>query len=308
MARKQPAAEEAQPVADAPVLPARSRLAALRPVAMLVIVVGFVVGGYALWRKFSGEIVANHGPQYLLEASGIELSPAPPWIKADVRAEVYFDSGWDKQKPSILEPDLTIRVAQAFEQHTWVAKVTRVTKHHPARVVVELKYRRPAAMVEVDYHGQSGLLPVDTEGVLLPPDDFVPEDAKNYPRIAVDYTGPSGSVGTPWGDARVEAAARIAARLTDVWRECGLYRIVVEAATQPASVLAPSFSLTTRNKSRIVWGHAPGQEAAGEATFEQKLARLKNHTQQPGFDKATPSVLDVRDAQRVSLRPAGAPN
>ena len=38
---------------------------------------------------------------------------------------------------SILDDDLTGRIAAAFALHPWVAKVVRVTKHHPAGVDVE---------------------------------------------------------------------------------------------------------------------------------------------------------------------------
>jgi hypothetical protein len=303
MAKKQPKVEEAGEPAPAA---AGRRVVPWRPLTMAAIMVAFIAGAVMLWRNFGDAITQRGGSQYLLEVKGIELSPAPPWLKADVRAEVYADSGWDKEPPSILQPDLTIRVAQAFEQHTWVAKVTRVTKHHPARVAIELTYRRPAAMVEVDYQGQSGLLPVDTEGVLLPPDDFNVEEAGKYPRIAVDYTGPSGSVGTPWGDPRVEGAARIAGQLADVWRECKLHRIVVETTPQATSAAVPMFALVTRGKSRVLWGHAPGHEVAQEASAQQKLSRLRQHIQQHGAldSGATPITLDVRDAERVSSRPS----
>ncbi len=198
MAKKRREPDEEQPEARTPSR-LEQMLARLRPLLLALILIAFIAGGISLWRKYGGGIVAGD-EQYLVRVENLEVSPQPAWITSDVREEVYFDAGWEKQPPSILETDLAVRVAQAFEQNTWVAKVGQVTKHHPSRVVVQLEYRRPVAMVEVDYQGEAGLLPVDGEGILLPPDNFTADEAVAFPRITVDYTGPQGSIGTPWGD------------------------------------------------------------------------------------------------------------
>ena len=249
-------------------------------------------------------VVASHPDRYEVQLERVMVNESPNWIARDIRSEVFHDAGWHEQPLSISEDDLTVRVAQAFEQHTWVAKVTRVTKQPPATVSVELKYRCPVAMVEVDSPGQGGLLPVDAEGVLLPPEDFDAEHALTYPRITVDYSGPSGSVGTPWGDERVESAAKIAAALVDRWASLGLYRVVALPSNQPASVSPPTYELHTRGSSRVLWGHAPGAEQVGEATAEQKAARLLHHVQQNGsFDKRDSEVeVDLRAAQDLTAR------
>ncbi len=280
-------------------------LARWRPLIIPALIVGFVAGAAALWARFGQGIVSSNPSQYEVSLQRIHVTEAPSWIKADVRGEVFHDAGWHEQQPSILEEDLTLRVAQAFEQHTWVANVTRVTKQSPATVSVELEYRRPVAMVEVDYQGQGGLLPVDAAGVLLPPEDFSAEDALTYPRITVDYSGPSGSVGTPWGDQRVAGAALIASVLLEQWSELGLYRVVCQPMEQPVTVVPPTYELHTRGDTRVIWGHVPGSEPAGEATAEQKLVRLERYIQQHGPLHApdAEAEIDVRDAQQLSARP-----
>jgi hypothetical protein len=282
-----------------------ANLAQYRIPLMIGTIVVFIGGAIGLWRKFGGEIESQHSEKFLVARDGLQVTPQPTWIPADVCSEVYQDAGWEQKRPSILEPDLTVRVAQAFEQHTWVAKVTRVTKHHPARVVVELQYRRPVAMVEVDYQGKSGLLPVDNLGVLLPPEDFKAEAALKFPRITVDYNGPEGSVGTPWGDARVAGGAAIAGLLIDEWENLGLYRVVALARAGGTSSDAPQYELHTRSGSRVLWGHAPEAETSGEASALQKCRQLAAYVQQNGSLAAIekPVVIDVRQEQELSVRP-----
>lgn len=280
------------------------KLARWRGAALVAIPIVFVIAAVILWQRFGDGIIARGSKQYEVGLEGFEVTPQPDWIQADVRAEVFQDAGWAQQPPSILQPELAVRVAQAFEQHTWVSKVTRVTKHHPGRVVVQLQYRRPAAMVEVDYQGTRGLLPVDEEGILLPPENFQPEEAVNYPRITVDYFGPSGSIGTPWGDERVEDGARIAGLLRDDWSALGLYRIVAVGPTDSLTQGPPTFELHSRDGSRVIWGHAPQSETADEATANQKVARLWQYVQDSGklSGREPPVAVDLREKQDLSSR------
>lgn len=280
-------------------------LAPWRPLIIPAMIAVFIVGTVALWWKYGDSFVQSRPQQYHISLERTHLNDAPSWIKADVRSDVFHDAGWQEHPLSILEKDLTVRVAQAFEQHTWVAKVTKVTKSSPATLNVELKYRRPVAMVEVDYQGQGGLLPVDGHGILLPPEDFTAEEAITYPRITVDYVGPGGSIGTPWGDARVEEGARIAALLVDDWARLGLYRIVAVANEQPTSIAPTSFELHTREEARVLWGHAPGKEVSQEPLAEQKVEHLIRHAQQHGgFESEDGGIaLNLVGDIEISSRP-----
>ena len=278
-----------------------------RPLLLVATVVLFVAGAIVLWRQYGESIIGQSGEKYGVELAGFEVTPQPDWIKCDVRREVYVDAGWENEKPSILETDLTLRVAQAFEQHTWVESVSQVTKHHPARVTVQIQYRRPVAMVEVDYQGQPGLLPVDRHGVLLPPDDFTAEQATTYPRITIDYSGPQGSVGTQWGDPRVAEAARIAALLEDDWKMLDLHRIQLSDDPAGVALAQREYELHTREKTRILWGHAPDDDVQADVATVQKIAKLRKLAEGDGGlgagDQAR--VIDLRDAQKVGVRSEG---
>ena len=90
----------------------------------------------------------HQSDEYLLTADRVDLTPLPPWIHSDIKTEVLGSASLDGPL-SILDPQLTQRLHDAFPLHPWVEQVIKVSKQYPARVKVELVYRRPVCMVEV---------------------------------------------------------------------------------------------------------------------------------------------------------------
>ncbi|MFO0870119.1 MAG: cell division protein FtsQ/DivIB [Pirellulales bacterium] len=274
-------------------LPLRGPVASFSAFFILLV---FFAGGFSyVWQRWGG-LVRNH-PRYAIVPEQIEITPQPEWIQSQVKDEVVRDG--NLATLSLLDPQVTVKVAHEFGLHCWVADVKRVRKEYPSRIFVDLEYRRPVAMVEVVTNGQRGLLPVDAQGVLLPPQDFSAEQTREYLRIAVGDTLPVGSAGTSWGDPDVAAAAGIAATLRDAWRPARLYRITL---TNPGA--APrdrsadrQFDLLTRDGVKIHWGHAPGQEVRQEPAAADKVARLMRYLEARGT--LTPlgdqPVLDLRE-------------
>jgi hypothetical protein len=252
-----------------------------------------------VWQWWGGSFVQR--PEYLLAAEQLEVTPQPDWIHADVKAEVIRDGML--ANTNMLDADVTVKVARAFELHAWVAHVRRVSKHYPGQVRVELDYRRPVAMVEVYAADKRWLLPVDDQGVLLPGEDFSRKQAQDYPRIATGNVAATGPVGTRWEDARIIAGVRIAVALRECWKPLHLYRI----ALRQSADLTPyqgglEFELQTRGNRRITWGHAPGDEVPGEASASQKIAALVQHVQQHGPLDGDSNATDL-DLRAGSARP-----
>jgi hypothetical protein len=269
-----------------------------------------VIGGgwYLVWRWLGPRI--RHAPERRIAAEQVEVTPPPEWIHSDVRGEVFRDPVLDGPL-WIMDDDLVERIANAFSRHPWVAKVVRVTKRPPASVRVELLYRRPVCMVKVP----GGLLPVDGEGILLPPEDFSPTEAAHYPQVTgVDRT-PAGPPGSRWSDAKVLGGAEIVIALGSAWQSMQFQRIVplpADPATQTPSdanrraepadagrrLSEPFFAMVTRGGTRVLWGHAPGANALGELSAAEKVARLQrylaNHDTLEGRD-GKPQELDVRN-------------
>jgi hypothetical protein len=270
-----------------------------RAVVLAVAMVGgFAAGWYFLWEKFSGEVLSSQ--EYLVTPERVQISRPPAWIRSDIRAEVFRDASLDGPL-SIMDPDLAERIAGAFALHPWVARVVEVRKLAPARVEVDLIYRKPACMV-LQAEGQ--LLPVDVEGVLLPADDFSPVEAVRYPRLEQIDSVPVGPPGTRWGDVGVTGGAQIAAAIGSAWHDLCLDRIVPSKVTGIGYADGPTFELYTLGGSRYLWGRAPGTDVPGEIPAAEKVARLINYKQEYGtLDGINgPQQLDIR-----SLRSMGTP-
>lgn len=278
-----------------------------RTVLLVAVVAAVIVGGFSLvWIKLGDRILGT--PEYRLGPQQVEIVPPPPdWIRCDLCAEVFRDPTLDASL-SILNDDLCERIALAFERHPWVEKVDKVSKHHPAFVRVELKYRRPVCMVDVP----GGSLPVDVNGVLLPPGGFSPLEAARYPRLCGVNRMPSVPPGRRWPDPRIIGAAEIADAIGDAWGALGLQRIVpleadptiapvgsagnnhVGRRQAPRRSVEPFFVLVTPLETQILWGYAPGANAAGELSVEEKVARLKKYF-------AENDTLDARGGRRHNL-------
>ncbi len=238
-------------------------------VAAILIGVALAAGAAALWSSLGDAILADR--RYRLDPHNIEITPSPPWIRGDLCQEVIRDASLD-QDLSILDPDLTERIAKAFMLHPWVDRVVRVSKHHPARVRVELVYRRPVCMVKV----RGGVLPVDASGIVLPSSDFSPLEARTYPRLVGIQSAPIGPAGTHWGDALVTGGAEIAAALAGRWQRFQLDRIEPVEVGHGTLADTCKYELVTRSGRRIAWGAAPSAAASHELSAAEKVARMES--------------------------------
>jgi len=294
--------------ASTPALPRhRGRIFRLRPRIWLgllcLVCLGFAT--HLLWQR-TAPIIAQH-PQYLLAAENIEITPSPPWIRSDIKAEVLRDGGL-AGTVSLLDPwdELSRRVQDAFEFHPWIASVERIRKRPPSSLEVEVKYRRPIAAVEVGDADGVAFLPIDEHAIRLPERDLSDAQRRYLPRISGITDRPL--VGDAWDDPRVIGGAKLAAALTDVWQQLRLVeilsRIRPDAADEHPSY---TYELVTTGGTRIVWGAAPGQEAlAGELPLDQKRRLLQDYAAQHGRLESIdgPARLDVRSDLIVTPRTA----
>lgn len=274
----------------------------------LALVASVGAAGNLAWKHYLPAI-ARH-PQYQITAERIRITPPPPWIRADIKAEVLRDAGL-AGKLSVIDgrEQLQQRVRDAFAFHPWVAAVGAIKIDLPASLDIELEYRRPVAAVEAVDQATVSYLPVDAHGVRLPETDFSDYERRSLPRIS-GVTGVP-SVGDRWADERVTNAADLAAKLADVWTQLRLVEIVPSLHAQvrgDASYFA--FEIMTSGGTRIVWGAAPGREQdAAESPFEAKRKRLleyaASHGQLDSIDG--PASVDVRSDLVVLPRTARRP-
>ncbi|HUY92321.1 MAG TPA: hypothetical protein VMV10_26505 [Pirellulales bacterium] len=281
-------------------VPAARRL--FRDLVTLGLLCGaLAAGGYAVWLEVRERVLDSD--QYRVCLENVVITPPAEWIRSDVKAEVLRDAEANGAL-SVLDEDLAKRMHQAFSAHPWVARVVRVAKLPPARLHVELVYRKPVCMVQV----AEGLFPIDETGVLLPTADFSPHEAARYPRYSnapLTTEPPAGSV---WQEQRIFAAAQLALVLGDVWEEFNFEQF--EPQTEPGSS-ALDFQLVTKKGTRVLWGAAPTTDEAGQALAKAKLAKLKQYFAERGTLEGSHGRqdLDLRHGElQVLARTALAPN
>lgn len=290
----------AQPVAP------RSGAAARRgkPSGALLVasVVAMVTVAFLLINRLVPDLSAR--PEYQITAAQIILPTPPRWVPADIREQVFQKTA-ESGSLSLLDDTLSERLAAAFHTHPWVLRVIRVRKSWPARVHVDVEWRRPVAMIT----GIDGFYPVDENGVLLPSRDFAPADLKRYPIVENVCSVPLGRVGEAWGDPVVNQAAELAAALLEPtpesgswWGELNLAAIV---APRTSSLTTPvedlEFELRTAGGSAVIWGRGPGSLHPAELSTSRKLERLAEFTERfgPLDDAHGPWQLDIRPWQGI---------
>jgi cell division septal protein FtsQ len=249
-----------------------------------------------LWPHISKFLpdISQRG-EYRVAVSDIEISRPPHWVPQTLIQQVAEQASLPEHV-SLLDDSLVETVARAFRQHPWVEKVVRVRKSYPARLEVELEYRKPVAMVEV----KQGLYPIDASGILLPPTDFSITDTKNYPLVSSVRTTPQSAAGNAWGDPVVLGAAQISAVLSARWKEFSLVEIRVPTGSAEDGV----YQLYTKGGSRIVWGRSPASDHPGELSAEQKVGRMEEYVNRfGGFDQPNgPYEIDIRHLQEISRK------
>jgi hypothetical protein len=274
---------------------------------VLVLVVGYC--GHVAWQRFL-PTVARH-PQFQITVENVHITPPPPWIHADVKAEVFRDAAL-AGKLSVIgdQHPLYERVRTAFAFHPWVAAVGNIRVSLPATLEIELRYRQPIAAVESIDGETISYLPVDADGVRLPDGDFSDIERRALPRISGVAGRPS--IGERWADERVTSAATLAANLADVWNQLRLVEIVPSMHAQVRGENSfYAFEILTSGGTRIVWGAAPGREQdAAESPFDAKRQRLLDYAAGPGqLDSIDgPAAVDVRSELVVSPRTARRPS
>lgn len=243
-------------------------------------------------------------PEYRVGREQVEIVAVPEWAPRDLVDQVFRGAGLPEEM-SLLDDGLTARLAAAFARHPWVRRVVSVRKSLPARIAVDLEFRRPAAMIRLAV----GAYPVDADGTLLPPEDFSAAQARRFPAVEGIVSLPQGPAGTAWGDPFVSGAAQLAAALEPHWERYRLAAIVVPRRTTadpaPDDVV---LQLATDGGTRIVWGRSPRTNHPGELSVEQKIGRLDQYLREFGtFDGSHgPYEIDIRHWQEISRRPLTA--
>ena len=253
--------------------------------------VAAAVAGWVIWSRVSESARVHHDAVLMPDA--VELRGVAPWVRCDLKTEALRSASLDGGLP-LDDPELSRRLARAFEMHPWVKLVVNVSPRHPAAATVEVLCREPVAMVGV----KGGLLAIDAEGVVLPSADFTAESASLYPRIAGVESSPQGPEGSAWGDPVVEEGAALALAVGPEWKQLGL--------TECRPVGKPGFrrwELVGPPPRTILFGSAPGREASGEPLAAAKIARLRALEVDPAAAEANGPLDLTQEAVDAAAAP-----
>lgn len=221
---------------------------------------------------------------YTVSWQAIDCAPPEGMARGDFLAEVRCLSQMP-ERLHLLDADLADRLARAFAADPWVESVRRIeVRPSPSPIHVELVHRKAVLAVGLSGGkipadgsvlietwlgmGRNALMParaVDGNGVLLP----IAAVTSQMPLLTAEVAAPVGPPGVRWGDRRVADAAATAGFLHPHLARLRLTDCNVEIVGEDIVFRKPGV--------RIVWGHAPGQEQAGEAPATVKLQRLLDY-------------------------------
>lgn len=246
--------------------------------------------------------------RFQMSAGRIELTTSTRWAPHDIVGQVASrHPEWNQR--NLLESTLTADISHAFAQHPWIARVEKVEKTRQGRIVVQVVYRHPVAMVET----HRGLYPIDSEGILLPPNDFSLTESNRLPHVRNVRSMPNGPAGTQWGDPVVAAGARLCtalmsqSTLDSYWERYGLEAVIapdldlsalrntsdhIGSETPVDHPVPMKFELLTAGGRRVIWGRAPGDDSL-EPTVEQKFLRLDSYLRQHGSLDNPPDTIAI---------------
>jgi hypothetical protein len=192
--------------------------------------------------------------------AGIACDPPGNQSRREFLVEVQYLAGLPDQL-DLLDPDLSVRLVEAFARHPWVARVERVEKHAD-QIQVVLRHRSAALRIRLagPPNEPGGWRAVDGEGVLLP----ASAEVAGLP-VWEGVTTLPPRPGLPCPDPGVVAAAR-----TVAW----LRRQEVVLGEGPMQVSMSQDGIVLEGSGwQVLWGSPPGEEHDGEAKAEDKVRR-----------------------------------
>jgi hypothetical protein len=256
----------------------KSLLQALLPLLIAALFLAVLIGLGGAAR----EALRGRG-SYTVAFADIDCPPPPGQERGDFLGEVQYVGGLP-DRLNLLDDGLAERLAGAFAKHPWVEKVERVEIVPPGWVRVQLQCRTPVLYVSPQgirkwedagwYPPAINLaapVPVDRHGVVLPGRAW--KDKQGLPSLFNLNASRPPPAGSPWGDAAVQAAACTADYL-------GPYQDRLHL--EDFEMIDGGLVLNHFFAFRVFWGHAPGEEQAGEAPAAEKVKRLLDYCDQHG--------------------------
>ena len=147
-------------VADGPRAPGFARSLAetlgmfFRPLVPLTTLIVVYAGiSYLLWRPLNSEAGGyESSAQKLLPEkalySAFASNSRPPWMSIQDYRQIAIEGAAAAKNHSVFEAGLSRKLASTFERNSWVERVREVRLRFPARMELELDFRKPCAKLD----------------------------------------------------------------------------------------------------------------------------------------------------------------
>lgn len=267
-----------------------------------------IVLGYVFWVNWGASKLDRS--LYGLIPQNIILTNTPTWVRSDIANEVY--EGSHLERVSLQDREACSTIASAFTRHPWIERVHRVTKLAGAQVKVDVEFRRPFAWIYcekkklVAFNPEAGSAAhaddaaktdqvemqyflVDVHGVNLPSKGFEPKDIFDYVHIYCENLAPpTGIEGSVYEDLRILNALKICELLEKMRVQFGIERINVMSEPTQFPTNRWVYEIVLKDNRAVYWGHAPGEESAGEDTAKAKILKIQSQLS-PAAESDSPS-------------------
>lgn len=270
---------------------------------LALVVLGAAAGGavYGLGRL---DTHVRAMPMYQMTRESLRLVEGPSWMTPAILADLDVRDRLP-ERFSLLDPDVCLRVARAYEEVAWVERVERVEKRDPRvnpadpPLEVRLRFRCPVAFVE----GDRGTYLVDAEGVRLP--GVYPSAPRLGQATLLVIRGAHATPPQPgrqWLGGGVLAGVRVAEAVSPQRQVYQVTTIDVENFGGRRNPRDTEIALYTRSGTRIKWGKAPSAEAEllQEKTLAEKVAYLNYVYERLGG--RVDGVLEYIDVPNETIR------
>lgn len=286
----------------------------LHPATLFLAATVLIIGSAIFsWERYKNRILPPD--QYQLTMDNLQISPQPSWADPDLRTMILGDERQQNFAPlSVMDTALVPAVANTLESVGWIENIDKIQKSRHG-LNVELTYRRPVGMVEIN----SMTMPKSTFKNLKPVNLHVDRQGVVMAGAFSEQPGEHLliSIGNPmymdqllpwsqWQDVRIQGAAKISEALQDRWKALGFYRLTTFRSRANATDQRIPFQLWTepgrKYRVHLIWGNPPGEEMANEASTADKLLAMEQYAQANGpFHQMTDRVVDVRGGSVVVL-------
>lgn len=224
----------------------------------------------------------------------VRFKHPPQWIKGSLADHLLRTASIQISGDPLKRDDL-VTMRQALVDTGWFDSIDQVRRTAPDMIEIEAQFVRPYTIIR----DAAGHHLVDSSGKLLPKsyrrnDDLpVMHDARTgqtLPMIAISgghFKRPA--IGTVWEGADIAAGLKLMHVIDQQpWRH-QIAEIDVSSVVRDGLI-----RLRTMSSSVILWGSAPGEEAALELPAEGKLQRLALLYQNHGrIDGGRTGELDI---------------